>query len=798
MNELLNKLFGIGVNSGGEQSLGFGSPDAELGFVHPLPAWAVVLIVLAMGMLVLWSYRKLPGPKPWRSAMAGLRLGVLTALIVLAMGPMIEQTTITTERDWSLVLLDRSASMGTRDAIDPVSGSLVSRAQQLTTMLESGRESWEMLAQEKRVVWLGFADRAAVLTTGAMPDAGVLIAPDGPTTNLGGAIRAALDMAAGRPISSIVISSDGRGLDAVDPELINELAGAQIPVYVAPLGSDGPVRDLSIARVEHPGAVFGDDIVPIRVRLGGAGFDAEALRRAGARVELVDHATGRVLESAPIEAANLGGEGDNSDRQPEWVALSHTPEGTGERALDVRIALDEHAAGLDLNPSNDGASVRFSIVERPMRVLYIDGYPRWDERYLKNLLLREKSIVSSSLMLSASRRYIQEGDELIAAVPTTAEGWEPFDVVILGDVRAEMFSRQQLESLLEHVRTRGAGVLWAAGPSATPGTWFGTPLGALLPLRGDAGGSQTSAPAWDTAVTMRSTDEALRLGVLGLGDDRASWLERLSDPVTGWSKLQWALALDQSAFKPGVGVLATASSVERDETAPIVTMMRYGAGRSIFVGTDEVWRWRYGRGEVLPERFWLPLIRALGRGTVERRAAPAAITLTPASPAPGEPAQITLRLFDQAAIDTLPEQIRIKVESSNPSDEPVNITLRGSGDTRTGTWVADDPGSYTLTPSGLDIALAGISAQARVLGRSDERRLLDTDHPRLRALAQQTGGEVIEPARFGEIPGLMPNRTRSIASPPTRVSLWDRPIVLAALVVMLTSEWIARRVLRLA
>jgi len=795
VNDLLNTIFGLGAGPEAERALGFGSPNAELTFVHPLPAWAIVLILVAAASAVWWSYRGLPGPRLSRVGLTVLRFLALTTLLLVAMGPMIEQTTIRTEPDWAMVLLDRSGSLDTRDVVEPDTGALTARREQAGAMLDRGREAWDALGDEKQLVWMGFSERARVLSRGPTPEPTVLARTPGTTTRLGEAIEAALDEAAARPVSGLVIASDGRSFDPIEPELLNRLTSAQIPIFAVPLGSGEPVQDLRIAQVEHPDAVFGEDIVPVRVRLGSAGFTPAELAASGARVELVDHATGRVLDSAPIEPRHLDAGGGEPG---EWVSLRHTPDASGQRRFDVRIALSEAGMRADLNTTNNQAPVRLTVVDRPLRVLYVDGYPRWEHRYLKNLLLREESIVSSSLLLSASRRYIQEGDELIASIPSTLEGWEPFDVVILGDVRAGMFSPTQLSSLLAHIATRGAGVLWVAGPSATPSGWLETDLASLLPMRPDAGGSQPTTGVWEQPVTMTASEEAARLGVLGLGEDGAGWSPRLSDPQTGWSRLQWALQLDESSFKPGVSVLATARPVDDGDQAPIVTLMRYGAGRSALVGTDEIWRWRYGRGEDLPERFWLPLIRVLGRGTVERRAAPASLSVSPQSPEPGTPAQVTLRLFDQATIDTTPGQVTLVIESVSAADEPALVTLRGSGDIRTGTWVPEQPGGYTISPQGLDLALAQVRTQAQVLNRSDEQRLLDTDHQLLASLAEQTGGRVVVPGDFGSIPGLLPNRTRTIASPPRQASLWDRPVVLILLIVLLTGEWVGRRILRLA
>ncbi len=794
MNELLNRIFGLGS---GEQSLGFGSTDAELSFVHSLPAWVIALVVGAIVFGVWWSYRALPGGRMARAAIGAMRALALVILFVLALGPMIEQTTIRTEQDWAMVLLDRSRSMGTQDAYG-TDNSLMTRDEQLGQMLSIAGEQWDTLAAEKQMVWMGFGDRASTIGMGTMPSVDTMPKAISQSTNLASAIRHALVEAAARPLSSIVIVSDGRSFDSVDAELINTLKSAQIPIFAVALGSDEPMRDIGIARVEYPQAVFADDLVPIRVLLSSTGMTSDDLATNRLRVELLDHATGEVIDSSAIEALHIESLVDTEDgERAQWVTLSHTPDSMGEREYDIVIA-SNNPQTIDLNASNDQSSIRMRVVDRPMRVLYIDGYPRWEHRYLKNLLLRERSITSSSMLLASSRRYVQEGDELIAVLPTTLEEWEPFDVVILGDVRPQLFSDQQLESLLEHVTIHGAGVLWIAGPSSTPVGWLDSPMSALLPMYRDAGGSQGAIHAWDSPVTMRSTSEADRIGVLGLNDERTGWFDRLNDPDTGWSKLQWALNLDATSFKPGVSVLANAQSVTGQEESPIITMMRYGAGRSIFVGTDEIWRWRYGRGEDLPERFWLPMIRTLGRGTVDRRAASADLRISPTNPMPGKPAQITLRLFDQAHIDTLPDEIRVTLDPTSAIDEPSTVVLRGSGDTRIGTWIPDQPGAYRASLAGLNIELSQIATNTRVLDGSDEQRTLDTDHGLLARLANETGGKVLSPAEFDTIPDLMPNRTRTIASLPKQASLWDRPIVLLILVLLLTGEWIGRRILRLA
>jgi hypothetical protein len=276
--------------------------------------------------------------------------------------------------------------------------------------------------------------------------------------------------------------------------------------------------------------------------------------------------------------------------------------------------------------------------------------------------------------------------------------------------------------------------------------------------------------------------------------------DALADRSLEWPRLRWVQSIPSGRLKPTAEPLAEAEGVGlgAEEPGAAVVRMRFGAGEVVYVATDEIWRWRYGRGEDLPERFWLPLVRALGRGTVARRAAPAELIVTPAEPGVAQATQITLRVFDQQRIDALPERVRVRIGSLADRDEPTEIELIGVGDTRTGVWIPQRPGNYEIRPLGLDTEMVAINQRTRVFDRADERRTLDTDHATLVSLAANTNGWVSEPDAFDEIPDLLPNRARTLVSPPRRASLWDRPIVLIVLISLLTIEWIARRTLRLA
>ncbi len=504
-----------------------------------------------------------------------------------------------------------------------------------------------------------------------------------------------------------------------------------------------------------------------------------------------------------------------------------------------------------LRPPVD-APVNIDLIDRPLRVLYVDGYPRWEYRYLKNLLAREKSISFSALLLAPGRRFLQEGTTLLESLPLKAQEWDQFDVIILGDVRPEVFSRAQLEQLSRRVSVGGAGLLWVGGQGPTPSAWRGTSLADLLPFTlglGGAGGTGGGAiSAWDQDVTMEPTPLADRLGVLRLSDQPDEqgrfWPASVANPEVGWSRLRFAQRIDPGTLKPAAEVLAEARGVSpQGARAPLVTTMRYGAGRVVYVGTDEIWRWRYGRGEDLPERFWLQLVRLLGRDSIDKSGKPALLTFTPERSAVGQPVTVSVQLLDQALQDEARTSIGVQIVrsgdvgaapgSSDASVDggvaPLDLTLRpgaapgradGGRATAPGgrdeagsawysaTWVPSQPGAYVGTvtdaltaraATGGEAALARtpITATAEVFLPDDELRTPQSNHPLLSALAEATGGAVLAPAEVGTLEQRLPRREVRLPGAGEEKSLWDSPLALMLVVGLLTIEWVGRRLIRL-
>jgi hypothetical protein len=788
---LVDRLLGL-------RELSWSDPSAGLGFEYTLPAWVWALIAIASLLIAGFSYRRLMGNRVMRFALAGVRAVTILVVALLLAGPTLVLPQETIERDWLLVMLDRSASMNVRDVMDNVTGEAVSREQ---SMLESLRKQAEVfsdnkLGRDRRIVWLGFGGSA--YTIGSPLTGGGLGEPDAQATLIRTSIEQALRLPSGKPISGIVLMSDGRTPQDTGPELVQRLQQQGVAVFAVPLGASQPPLDLAIGQADGPQRAFVNDIAPVAVTIDQLG--GEPVNPGEISVRLVDQADGSVLDektldrAPPGEPLKLNGRSETVGIARWMIHVEHKPS-AGQPPLH------------ELVTDNNVRTIEVEVIDRPIRVLYIEGYPRWEFRYLKNLLIREKSISTSTYLLSADRSFAQEGDVPITRLPNDAKELEDYDVVIIGDVPASYFQAGQLTLLRDHVSAGGAGLIWIGGESHTPRAYAGTPLADLLPMRDPSAVARFGASL--DLFTLEPTRLARSMNVLqlrGIGDDATDddgWPDNL--PALRWVQ-------GSGPLKPTAEVLAEAVMTDNSESrVPALVLMRYGAGQSLFIGTDEAWRWRYGRGEWYFEQYWVPLIRMLGRARIQADSDRVRFNVSHRAVSVQQSVVVELELSDASLINRGLPRIDVTVRSSSdPAGAPVDtLTLLpvaenenvSSGTVRRASyravWRPTTAGELLLSVTDPALAELGLVQALRVSSADDELADARSDHARLRALAEQTSGAVVGLNDLDRLAELVPNRAR-ITETDIREPLWASALSMIVLISLFALEWAVRRVIRLA
>ena len=399
-----------------------------------------------------------------------------------------------------VVLIDDSASMQRKDAY---SGDQAARST-LTALRGTAPENWtriellqaglekELLpvlkAKDYETRLFRFAESLTPLSTLSA------VTGRGHSTHLGDALAGALAAHRGRHVSDVVIVSDGRsngGLAVLDAA--SSAAAAGIPIHTVVVGDTRPEKNLVIELVETPTGVLEGDEIAISVRVNARGV------QEGGTTEIL-------LEELPPEGSMesvraLAEESVDLAASGERVVLVAPPKSAGLTATERRFRLSVPPLEGETMVDDNRIEVSIRVTPEKIRVLYVDGYPRWEYRFLNRMLKRaDERLQVQCFLISATPNFLQErskGLPALTRVPTTRrELLDNYDVIILGDLNPYAISpdpavgEEFVASLFEFVE-RGGGLCSIAGEYENPKAIAGTDFAKLLPVTLDPTGALT-------------------------------------------------------------------------------------------------------------------------------------------------------------------------------------------------------------------------------------------------------------------------------------------------------------------
>ncbi|HEY3320263.1 MAG TPA: vWA domain-containing protein [Planctomycetota bacterium] len=413
-------------------------------------------------------------------------------------------------------------------------------------------------------------------------------------TALGTGIEEMLERHAGQPLAGIVLITDGGVNKGVDPvEIARRLGKSGTPIYTIGLGvaetQDVALRQMTAQEVAHAG-----DEMPVRAQIESTGYP-------GRQTEVIVKVGGQVLARQKVTL--------NGAVQIEELRIA--PKDIGTFLLEVSVPpFDDES-----NRDNNALQQSLRVTDEKVKVLYVEGSPRWEYRYLRQVLLRDARLDVRFIMSEGDPELPKSSERYLAEFPKEAAEAYKYDMVILGDVNPEKLTTEQMERLEEMVRARGASFLMIAGHFYTPRAYAGTPIEKILPveLSGVGPASVPAGAGWmivPPTLKLRLTPEGERSAIMRLDDDVA-----ISQSI--WSLVTPMYELPRlGALKTGATTLATVSvpligAGESNRTYPLIAWQRYGTGKSMYVGTDQLWRLRFKRGDRYHAKFWSQAIQVL-------------------------------------------------------------------------------------------------------------------------------------------------------------------------------------------
>jgi len=622
-----------------------------------------------------------------------------------------------------------------------------------------------------------------------------------------------------RPLAGILLFTDGNVADRELIEVFEKRVDA-VPVYPVIVKGGEALEDLSLTGVEVTQSSFEDAPVTMMAEVSSQGLDAKGV------VVRVKDLEGKVVAT---EARRLGSKGKES------IRLQVPSSNSGVSFYSVELSLSPGKNGKKVREEatleNNRRMVAVDRKSGPYRILYVSGRPNWEYKFLRRAVIRDAEVELVGLIRAARRepkfewrgrtgetsnplfrgfnsdlpeeeqRYDQpvlvrlntrDKEELREGFPKTPEAlFGEYRAIILDDVEAEFFTREQMDLLERFVSTRGGSLLMLGGAeSFREGGYDKTPIGQMLPVYLD----------------QLDADEAGRpLMATRLSLTREGWLEpwvRLrkdqdKEDIRLAYMPEFHVANHVSAIKPGASLLAVLSDEETRRYPALVTQ-RYGSGRSGAYLLGDVWRWGMKDPELREdmEKSWRQLMRWLVVDTPDL----IEFSHSQQSVGDGEGVNFSVQVRDKAFHANAEASVKIEVFNGTKGGEKT-AELYGEADLEEdGHFVANFyprvEGAYRakLVANGKDGEKLGEREVGWVRNSSaDELRQLKPDRSILERLAAATGGRVLE---LNEVMAFVKKELPAMETPVTEHwsrPLWHAPWLFMTALLLLLGEWGLRR-----
>jgi len=616
----------------------------------PWPQWCLLLFVVTVIVLVTTVYRREASTihRIWRGLLGGLRV---TAYVVVLF--MLSEAALRIERTglpYVVLLLDVSRSMETPDQystpaearklaslLDKESRTPATRWQLVQRLLTRDQAAFlrRLQAEHKlriytfsdSIDWLGQTDVLQPKDVDRLLPQLESVRPAGQETRPGPAVRGVLNELRGQPPAAIVVISDGVASTG-EPDKLSMVAGFSrskgVPLYTIGVGNQEPLRDLALTDTLVDEMAFVEDPITFSSKLQAAGFAGQTVD-----LRLIDNATRKVLAQKKVTVTQ--------DKSPLPLELTYTPKDVGDFDFVLEVVPVPREFRLDNNREIRHVSVR----KEKIRVLLVDFSPRYEFRYLKQLLEREKTVELTTILQDADPDFVLEDQSAKAQLPVQADELMKYDVILWGDVNLSFLSPTVLGHVREFVSQQGGGLLFLAGPQYNPGSYGNTALADLLPVELTG----VTVPGPEITITEGFQPQLTIEGLKGSSIFRFAEDEATSRKI--WNEfpdLYWWVAC--SELKPGAKALATHPVRSAGTTKlPIILLQRYGAGKVMMHTTDETWRWRYRQGDQYYGRYWVQTLRYLCRSRLLGKDRGAELVLDRTVYPRNEPVTIRVRFF---------------------------------------------------------------------------------------------------------------------------------------------------------
>ena len=488
--------------------------------------------------------------------------------------------------------------------------------------------------------------------------------------------------------------------------------------------------------------------------------------------------------------------------------------GGGERRVSFEFAIEDlvqeitgqlessvkhHAVPLELasvitplqsesSAENNSRTLRLLAITENHRLLILDGRPRWEIRYLRNVFERDSQWDVNVILAgrSTDNKTLPRGSES-GQFPESREQLFEYEMLVFGEVPPDLLGTTEQKWIRDFVEIRGGGIVFVDGQRGHLRDLQQLPDSVLAPLL---------PVEWlpeavdDQPRMLQLTDAGARTSTLALmtsdAENRNFWNELPPPHVMRRVKATAdAEVLVESVF-----------GGDEKTTLPAIVTRMFGAGRVLYFAFDETWRWRYKVADTWHQRIWNQLARFVMPRPFATSDEFVSVDTGPAEYEAGDRPRIRIRLLgqdgkpnSQATVDALVwKNGRLVSTVSLRGDATVPGMYFGQADELTA-------GDYEVSIQASGFSREALQARGAFVVRPVESAELLTSHCNealLKKIAAESGGTYLreeELSRLEEI--VRPLSSGRVVESDTE--LWQSYWWFAAMILLLAVEWFLRK-----
>lgn len=574
-------------------------------------------------------------------------------------------------------------------------------------------------------------------------------------------------------LAAIVLASDGAdNTGTLTSEWWQRIKAAGVPVHTVGVGPLTLEKDLELTDVSLVERAAPKTKVAALLRIKH-GF--------GGPVRVRVHAGANLLHAEDVEL-----DGNLSETV---VAIEFDSGEPGIYELRFSITAGDIS---ERNTLNNQQPRILEVAYRPQRILYVEGEPRWEYKFLRRALTDHQELAIVSLLRTSPNKYYRQGvideNELEDGFPKNRDELFRYDAIIIGSLEAAQLTASQQAHLRDFVAVRGGSLLMIAGRDGLgDGGWGRSAISDALPVRLS---SRTDVKTYlREPASALITQQGLRTDWMRLAIDDAENIKAWQDlpPLSDFQKVE--------SPKPGSVVALTALSEQG--SSPLLIWQRYGKGHSYVLATSGTWRWqmRLPSDDQRHEIFWQNLTQQLTATALPR------ITF--------EQKSKVLRDMDSLALSVVArdknfnplEQSELQAQLTRPDGSESWISLRPD---------LSVPGRYRaaipLKTSG-PFKVSFDSAPAGEVGFTINGALNETwwikeagtaeyfnsvqNQQFLKRLSAETNGQYLALAEISTLEDLL-KQDNAAQRNRVQLPLWNMPILFIVLLLAKGTEWLLR------